>query len=114
VSFTTITVTHTFLNADGTGAAGNIVWTLQNRMTNGTTSIMPAQPLTSSLDSSGNLSQALPANNDPATTPIGTMWQVTISINGCSPEQYAVVVPYNAAAGTVDLGSLLPEQQQVG
>ena len=114
MAFTSITVTHTFLNADGTGAAGNVVWTLQNRMTNSTTSIMPAQPLTSTLNSSGALSQVLPANNDPATTPVGTMWQVTIAVNGCNPEQYAVIVPYNAVGGTVDLGTLLPEQQQVG
>ncbi len=114
MAFTSVTVTHSFANPDGSGASGNAMFLLSGRMTNGSLSYMPSAPVTSAFSSAGALSQALPANNDPATTPTGTTWLITINVAGAKPETYEIVVPYNAAGGTVDLGSLLPEAGQVG
>ncbi len=114
VSFTSIVLTHTFLNPDGSGASGNAVFVLSGRMTNGTTSYMASAPITSAFSSAGALSQALPANDDIATTPTGQTWLVTINVAGARPEQYEIVVPHAAVAGTADLGTLLPETRQVG
>lgn len=67
MSFSTATVTHTFTNADGTAASGNIKFTLVGGlMTNGTTSIVPAS-ITAALNASGVLSQSLTSNVDTAT-----------------------------------------------
>ena len=114
MAFSSIQITHSFLNPDGSGASGNAVFALSGRMTNGSTSYMAAAPITAPFSSAGALSQALPANNDPATTPTGTTWLITINVSGAKPETYEIVVPFNAAGGTVDLGALLPEAGQVG
>lgn len=114
MAFTSITITHTFLNADGTPASGTVRWSLSGRMTNSTQSIMPSGPKNVSLNGSGVMSVVLPANDDTGTTPIGVEWQVTIAVTGCSEEQYLVTVPHSAPGGTIDLGQLLPQQTQVG
>jgi hypothetical protein len=80
-------------------------------MTNGTTSIVPAE-VTANLDATGHLSQALTPNNDTATVPQNTTWQVDFRILGASEETFAITVPTNTA--TVDLGTLLPQQAYGG
>jgi hypothetical protein len=111
MAVTPVTVTHTFLNPDGTPASGIVAFRLSGRMTNGTTSYASTVPIHATLDANGQLSQSVPANNDPATVPTGTNYTVTLFVNGESGDTYAdVVVPYDAAGGTVDLGSLLPSQ----
>lgn len=107
MAFTSATITHSFLNADGTPASGSITFRLTSRMTNGSTTIVPAE-ITANLDASGNLSQSLTSNVDAATVPQSTEWQVDFRILGASSETFSITVP--AGGGSVDLGALLPQQ----
>ncbi len=104
--FSTATITHSFLNADKTPASGAITFVLSGRMTNGTSTIIPAE-ITASLDVSGNLSQPLTSNVDAGTNPQTTSWQMTLRLLGAEREEFVIVVP--TGGGSVDLGSLLPQ-----
>ena len=113
MSFTQITVTHGFSNIDDTAASGVVIFKLSGQMTNGSVTYHSALSVHAALDPSGNLSQVLPANNDPATFPQGTTYTATILLNGAADDgsgEYSITVPYDAVGGTVDLGSLLPSQ----
>ena len=107
--FSTATISHTFTNPDGTPAAGSLTFQLTQRMTNGTTSVFPSE-ITANLNSSGQLSVELTANNDTGTIPTTAQWVVTIRLQGYSysTEQYVITVP--TGGGSVDLGTLLPQQ----
>lgn len=107
---TLITVTHTFLNIDQTPASGVVVFKLSARMTNGTTTYPEQVPVHATLNGSGQLSAVLPANNDPATTPVDSTYLVTFVLNGSDGDQYSITVPYDAPDATIDLGALLPQQ----
>ena len=108
MAFSTCTITHSFSNPDGTPASGTLTFQLSKRMTNGTSTIVPGE-LTATLDSNGLLSQPLTANNDPGTVPGDAEWLVTFRILGASSDgPYGITVP--AGGGSVDLGSLLPQQ----
>jgi len=109
--FSAATITHTFENADGTPASGSVTFTLTGRMTNGTTTMVPAS-VTANLNASGQMSQVLTSNVDPGTTPQDTQWRVDLRIQGAKEESFFIVVP--SGGGSVDLGSLLPGAQQVG
>lgn len=109
--FTTRQVTHTFSNADGSPASGSVTAALSKRMTNGTTTIVPAAEVTAALNSSGQLSMTLTANDDTGTVPTDAGWTVTLRIAGCNAEEFFVTVP--SGSGSVDLGTLLPSTGQV-
>ena len=111
MSFSQCTITHAVTNADDTPASGSITFTLSGRMTNGTTTIVPAA-ITANLNSSGQLSQALYSNVDTGTVPQDTNWRVDFRILGAEAETFFIIVP--TGGGSVDLGSLLPGAQQVG
>lgn len=104
--FSTCQITHSFANADGTPASGSITFYLTKRMTNGSQTIVPAE-VTANLDSSGDLSQSLTANNDTGTVPGDAQWRVEFRILGAETETFFITVP--TGGGTVDLGSLLPQ-----
>ena len=106
MAFGSCTVTHSFLNADKSPASGNIEFTLTQRITNGTTTLVPAS-ITANLGSSGQLSQVLTPNNDTATIPQTSQWRVDFRVLGASEETFYITVPTNTAS--VDLGSLLPQ-----
>ena len=114
--FSVTTVTHTFENADGSVAAGVVTFTLDDQMTNGTTTIMPTR-FEATLDLDGDISQALISNIDTNTVPPppwNTRWRVDFHITGASQRTYWIVVP--AAPGgsqTLDLFDLLPVNPQV-
>lgn len=111
MAFTSCTVTHAFQAADGTAASGTITFRLSKRMTNGTTSVMPTE-ITATL-SGGALSQTLTANNDPATIPVDAQYECTIRIGSAQlVGPYSITVP--TGGGTVDLATLLPQDQQGG
>lgn len=111
MAFTTREITHTFTNADGTPASGVVNFWLTQRMTNDGSSLVPSE-ITASLDASGHLDQEVTCNNDADTKPVGATWRVDMRILGSEMETYFISVP--SGVGTVDLGSLLPEAQQVG
>jgi hypothetical protein len=104
VAFTMITVTRSYKTAAGRPAAGTVKFTPSNPMVNGPTVI--SAPVVGTLDRAGLLSLPVAANNDPATDPVGSYYTVVESLTGQPSRSYAVVVPYNAAAGTVDLSTL--------
>ena len=108
---TQITVTHTFKNPDGSPASGVIAFKLSQRISNGGVTYAEQVPIHATLNATGRLSQAMPANNDPTTTPIGSNYIVTFFLNsaGLSGDSVAIIVPYNAQGGTVTLGTLLPK-----
>lgn len=92
MSFSSPTISHTFINADGTPASGTVQFTLSKRMTNGSSSYVPAS-ISANLNSSGVLSQAVPSNLDPGTYPTDSEWRVDIRIMGCPEEQVVGQVP---------------------
>ncbi len=117
MAFTSITVTHNF-NDGASTAAGTVTFQLTETMTNGTATHFAGETIEASL-TAGALSQALPANNDPGTTPsapAAAQWAVTVRLTGeqARTETYFVTVPYNAVGGTVDLFTLIPSAPQVG
>jgi exo-beta-1,3-glucanase (GH17 family) len=111
MAFTKTKLTHRVSNADLTAASGSIEFTLTKRMTNGAETIVPAS-VTANLNASGELSQELTANNDAGTVPEDSQWRVDFRILGAEQETFYIVVP--TGGGTVDLGSLLPQQPQGG
>lgn len=111
MSFSKATITHTFENADGTAASGVIEFTLTKRMSQPGTTIVPAS-ISASLNSSGQLSQALTANNDTGTIPDDARWRVDFRILGAEQESYFITVP--TGGGTVDLYTLLPQNANGG
>ena len=112
MAFSQATITHTFTNPDGTPASGAVVFTLTKRMTNGTTSIVPGVTVSAALNSSGALSQLVYANNDAGTIPTDAQWRVDIRVNNVEDGGYFITVP--TGGGTVDLGSLLPQDSVAG
>lgn len=111
MGFTMRTVTHTFTNADGTPASGSVTFSLTKRMTNGSTTYVPAT-ITANPDSGGNISVSLIANNDSGTFPADSQWMVTFRILGSDLEEFPITVP--SGSGTIDLGTLLPTSTVVG
>ena len=110
MAFSAASVTHTFLNADGTAASGVVECTLTKRIANSGTSIAP-NSVTYALSSSGTLTAVLTSNVDAATVPTDSQWRVDIRILGTEIETDYIIVP--TGGGSVDLGSLLPSAQQV-
>ena len=106
MAFSSCLITHQVNNADGSPGSGIIEFTLTQRVTNGSTTIVPAS-ISSALSNTGGLSQSLYANNDAATIPQTSQWRVDFRILGASEETFFITVPTNTA--TVDLGSLLPQ-----
>lgn len=113
MSFTPVTVTHSF--SDGTGAAltGAVVFKLTDQMTNGGTTVLPSDIVSELV--SGTFSQSLYANDDTGTVPAapqGAQWQALLKIDGSPQKEFTFTLP-SASAPTVDLYSLFPTEQQV-
>lgn len=104
MAFTQITVTQDYDYADGLDPAGTVSFTPTAAMANAGV-LVPTAKVTKALDIDAQLSVALFANNDPATTPTGTSYLVEEDIGGAT-RSYYVTVPYNAAGGTVVLSAL--------
>jgi len=108
MTFTQSLITHTYKNADLTPAAGEVVFTLQQAMSNGGVTLAPASRITTGLDGSGSLSQALTSTEDPDTIPQEPMpfWRVDERIAGASIRTFDISVPSGGASA--DLGTLMP------
>lgn len=111
MAFTLVRLTHSFKNPDGSPASGVIVFKLSQRITNSGTTYTPQVDVHATLNATGHLTQTLPANNDPGTTPQGSNYVVTFMVNGFSGDEVAIIVPHTAPTGTVNLGTLLPKQE---
>lgn len=111
-SFSLTTLTHTFVNADGSTATGYVTFTLGDMMTNGDETYMPTR-FESALVA-GALSQELPSNIDTGTVPSepwNTRWRVDFHITGAIQRTFWIVVP--AGGETIDLFDLIPWRQQL-
>lgn len=106
MSFTDITIT-----ATRTSRTKRIAFDLRQTMVNGVDVVAPGPTVGlivggQLLDSDCSSPFVLPANNDPDTTPTGASYFVTESGDG--PDiTYAIVLPYDAAFGTIDLSELM-------
>lgn len=112
MAFSLTTVTHTFLNPDGTAASGTVRFSLSGRMTNGIDSIEPSEPITVTLNATGQMTVSLASNLDASTVSSDTWphYDVTISLVGARSEEYSIQVP---TSGPVDLFTLIPSTFQV-
>jgi hypothetical protein len=105
---TVINVTGTLVKADGTPESGHVYFQSQVKSLSSTddTVVVPSI-LKATLDASGKFSLNVPASNDPAWSPSGWTWLVTLSLTS-GRESWNTVVPYDASGGTVDISTLLP------
>lgn len=110
MAFTTRTLTHTFNSADGSAAIGSVELTLTEDMTNGSTTLAKDTVIIAYFVA-GVLSQAVTCNTDIGTVPINAEWRVDIRIQNSDVQTFFIVVP---PGETVDLFTLIPEQEQIG
>lgn len=113
MAFTLVTLTGTFIRPDQTAASGTATFTLTKAIQNGTAEVQPS-PIVGVLSQTGQLvSQSLTplvlvANDDTATVPAGSAYEVQLEIDGAPLEPFEIVIPHTAAAGTIDLSTLRP------
>lgn len=115
MAFTSITVTATFLESDGsTPASGQVTFlaTATMRDTSTNISIAPTEIL-AELDNAGQIDVVLTATDDPFTVPTGVTYEVTERINGAAENKYYVNISRTAPDGTVDLADLVPNTMPV-
>lgn len=110
MAFTTRTLTHTFKSADNSDAIGEIEFTLTEEMTNGADTLAKETVIVSYLIA-GVLSQPVTCNTDADTVPTNAEWRVDIRIQNSDVQTFFIVVPPGLS---VDLFTLIPEQEQVG
>ena len=110
MSFTYASITHSYLNLDGTPASGKVTFQLSGAMRNSGITFAPSMPMVCPL-SAGSLIAVLPANNDPGTVPDGVTYLVTEEIasmgTGTVGQTFTILVPTDG--GSIDLASLLPQ-----
>src|SRR5215207_4767460 len=102
MSFTYVTVTHEFREADEAPATGKVAFTPVAPMHNAGT--VTAAAVTATLVN-GALSVRLAANTDPDTLPTGTTYKVVETITGQVTNTYFVQIPHDEG-GTVNLAVL--------
>lgn len=104
MAFTMIAVTANYDLADGTDPTGQVSFTPEVLMVNGTSVV--AAPVTRQLNIDGILSITLAATTDPATNPPAVRYLVEETIAKVT-RSYYVTVPHNAGS-SVDLFNLTP------
>lgn len=108
MAFTPITVTISDISGSPpTPAVGFVTFTLTEPINDGTTEILPAE-LRCVLDSNGEGSIVLAANDDGTTSPVGSQYAVVEAIEGAPTRYYRVTVPSAAPGGTISLAALAP------
>ncbi|MGO9956747.1 MAG: hypothetical protein ACLP50_12300 [Solirubrobacteraceae bacterium] len=113
MAFTLITITASDEQPDGRAASGTLTMTLTEQIQNGTQEAV-ATPIAASIagtvvtDTSTGLPLAVIANNDPATVPQGSQYQVVLNMDSAPLRSGLVTVPYSAVGQTIDLSALLP------
>lgn len=113
MSLTPITITGTFVRADGTASQGTVTAVLTETIQNGVEIIEPT-PLLGELNTEGKLKNqsqtafVLYANDDAATKPQGSAYAFTLEIDNAPIHSFEAVVPHTAVEGKVDLSELEP------
>lgn len=105
---TPITVTGTYLAADGTARAGTVSFVPSIPAADPTDkAILPLYPTTVTLVN-GMFSVILAATDDPQWAAPGWTYEVTEKITGAVARVYSIEVPAASAGGTLDLASAAP------
>lgn len=111
MAFSTRTITHKFINPDGTPGSGVVEFALLKQMTNSGTTILPGV-LLATIASDGTLSQAVTTNTDTGTFPADAQYRIDIRLQASGATTTSFVVQIPAGSGSLDLGSLLPQAEQ--
>ena len=101
MAFTTITVTGTYKEADGTTAAsGNVTFIASTTMTDSSNNQIIAPTLvTGTLNGSGSISVSLTATDDSTTSPTGVTYEVTENIDNAGQNKYNIAIPSSSVGG---------------
>lgn len=113
MSFTTVTVAGTYEIAPGVPASGNVQFQLNSDITDGTSTIAAAIPITAVLDSTGSFSVQMFANDDTTTTPTGTLWQVTENLYLPNVVSRGYLIALTKAHTSVNIASIAPSIPQI-
>jgi hypothetical protein len=106
-AITPITVSGTYLKADGTPAAGTVTFVPSiAAATDGV--IVPILPLTVTLDEDGAFSTILAATDDADWEASGFTYEVREKIQDAAPRSYSIEVPAASAGGALDLATVAP------
>ena len=110
MAFTTIAVTGTFLQSDGsTAAEGNVTFIASTTMQDSSNNQIIAPTLsTGTLNGSGSISVNLTATDDSTTQPSGVTYEVTENIDGAGQNKYSIGVSSSSSEGTLDLADITP------
>jgi hypothetical protein len=110
MAFTTIAVTGTFLQSDGsTPAEGNVTFIASTSMQDSSNNQIVAPTLgTGTLNGSGSISVNLTATDDSTTQPSGVTYEVTENIDGAGQNKYSIEVPSASNGATLDLADITP------
>jgi hypothetical protein len=107
---TSITIRGTYLRPDGTPDAGAITFDSSTFVRHGASDdVIAPGTLTATLDADGDVQLIVPATDDPAWSPVGWTYRVTVQLSGVRL-QFDAAVPYDTPGGTLDLSELLPAQ----
>lgn len=115
MAFTTIRITGTYQQPDGSAASGQVTLLASAAMAQSGGDIREPIKVTGTLnssgqivDSSGTVGLAVPATDDPDTLPTGVTYTVTEYINGATPSSvsYTISVPHTSAGGVLDLSTV--------
>lgn len=101
-ALTPVTATGTLMQTASLPAIGEIVAQLSSTISNGASPIYGEDPITQSLDSNGNFSLALVANDDSDVVPSGTWWTFTVALVGQAPWTFSAIIS-KAYAPSIDL-----------
>lgn len=112
-NLTPITVTATYLNPDGSAAAGTVEFLLTAPASDpGGPALFPQTKITATLDGAGHISVVLPATDDPDWAQRNLTYRVGESITGIPTRYWYTQVPAASPGGTMDLASVAPAVPQ--
>ena len=112
-NLTPITVTATYLLANGTPATGTVEFVLTAPAADpGAPALVPMAPVTVTLDGAGHLSVVLPATDDPDWSATGLVYRVGERITGIPVRYWYAQVPAASPGGTLDLAAVAPAVPQ--
>lgn len=107
-NLTTITVTGTYTNPDGSAASGKVSFTPSVAVVDGTGKvIIPASTISVTLSGSGTFSVVLPCTDNSALSPSNWTWNINVSVTGVAGPQsvFSVFLP-SSLGTTVDISAL--------
>lgn len=111
---TPITITGTCLRPDGAADSGRVLFESSTFVRHALTDdVVAPGVLAAELDAGGDVTLVVPATDDPAWSPVGWTYRVTLELSG-GRVTFDAVVPYDSPAGVLDLSELLPAQASGG